>query len=813
MKCRSVGCGVESPDSDVDRLFCERCGWPLASGHVSHMPDTVNLRGSTPTPFQLRIDNEGGGRLRWDVVDLPPGVRLLDDPQEVATKTHSTSHIEVDPTTIDSREIALKVRLWDKTGVGHSDVRLVPLEQSYREVEELVRLQRQRHGPVRVPWKTVLFGTATQATPIVVTNEGETLVNVTATVTDGYEIYAMGQPRTREIRTQVAGGTDWTVNVCVQSGGAPRREGRLRLEADALPPIEVDLLPVTLSGNRPPAENYLVALDFGTSKSAVMVMDQHTRGAEPELIKWTHDQKDEDWVPSVVALDPHDQANRFGWEVQQTEYGKHIIRGMKTLLLDGDPRVERAVKYFITKLLERTDAQFKAKGIDVFASCRIVVTLPVLDNGPQFDLQREQTVKLVSEAARRFGIDSTAVETCKEPECAAIDFLHDLQTRMRNDPGGKMIQPGEWVCVLDMGGGTTDVTFAKVDLETDGSPTFSEMDSVGYPIAGDRIDLELYRCCIDQWLQKKRVKSVPDKTPVDQLTSDKISELPAFKLDGEKLEVVRGESLAAMSVLKESMYRQAPPSVKSWDAFSKQENFVNLAPEKVAPVLRKLAMQMFLMGVAAPERATDAWVASTGRPATTPSQASAPTNETWPSVRRLLEQLELTASQVRYLCLTGGTSLIPDFERLLREYVLIDNGTLPLVTRDSIRLNVVRGAARRSTMKIKGRLPYEIGIAFGSTVKTALGVGTVPGVQSSVREFFDCGERRTVSLVAMLPDRPMITLFTVEVTHPAQQDEGDYLEAEVSYNAMRFLRLRVAWRIKDTADVLPWTNLQCFPAV
>lgn len=781
MNCRTPGCNTTIPDVDHERRFCERCGWPLSLGLVSTRPEVLSFRGDLPATVEVCVHNQGTGTLRWRVQEVPKGVVAATDDREVVGNTEGRVGMTIDPKVVKEDTIRVVVRLWDRVGGSSVDLRPPEVDACWRDEAVDLRVRRERHGPILSKTKSVVFGGTVSASPVKIENGGETTLNVRATVSDGYYIQVPGQAKATAIDEKVTGGTSWTLTVG-RHDPKTTTPGKLTVTSEDLDPVEVVIVPVPVRPPQPPKERWVVAIDFGTNKSAVMVLEQKRRGAEPQPVTWEKQVGQAMWLPSAVELDKSTgEPIRYGWDVPNT-IQDNILRSLKMRLREDTDnaegeRVRACVVYFLRRLLERTASQFEG----VFDSARVTFTLPVLDNGEQYEKQRQRTLQYALEAGRGYGLREDQIDFYKEPECAAVDFLHMMQT----GPNGDKLPQNQWLCVLDMGGGTTDVTFALLNVLTSGMPTFDEVHSLGYEnMAGDHIDNEIYGWIVERWKENSRVKEPPESTPLPDIKMAK-----QVSLKGEPLALVRRQQVGQSQLIKENMFSTTPPTNQKYEA-TRSENEVVVTPEGLAPTLKIMADTIFITGLE-----------SGGK--------------TLPSVQRGLDKLSISPDRIKFLCITGGTSLIPDFEANLKKRVLTNRNMQTLVDREFIRLNVVRGAARRPAMVIQGLLPCDVSVTWDMEAETGLPTGTVPGATKTLEKHVLQGHTINVGLRLHFPDRESIILFSCPITNDADdidQYGGLTLQAILQYQPQGILRLQIVWNSEhNLPEPLPTQVVQQLP--
>jgi hypothetical protein len=611
-------------------------------------------------------------------------------------------------------------------------------------------------------------------------------MEVTARASGGFTIGIPGQPQGEQVGFAVAPGFQATLTIFCPSHPTSG-EGTLTLGVPGLPERRLDLWKVLVPPPPFPQERWIIAIDFGTTKSAVMVLDNFTKGAEPEPICWSQPggPEGEKWVPSVVAWD-QERPSRFGWQVGWTESGDHIVRHLKMRLREDNEKVQKSVVYFLKRIFEQVANRY---GPEIFRRARLVFTLPVLDNAEAYEEQRRRTLERVLEAGTDYDIREEQCDFYKEPECAAMDFLHELQSRVVNGETPNFIEPGSWLCVLDMGGGTTDITFAQFGVAEDGTPTFDRFQSLGFPHwAGDHLDEEIYRWCLGHWSREGRLVKTSQEH-LSEETLNALSKAEEIHLQGEEGgrydPLKRSQALDMICEIKEKIYSSTPPQQQNWDVFTRNENHIALQPEQLREVLRKMAETLFERGI----------------------------DREYPSVRTAMEHLwKMVPHQIQLLCLTGGTCQIPEFGEFLQEMALTWPRTQRLRTPEHIRLNVVRGATRRPGLRIRDRLFCDVHLAVGQE-QTTLPTGSVAGVSQEIEKHFLPDETATLEVRAVLPGQEPRILFSHDLINEDPDPMGLYLKAQIQYVAQKLLKIRAVWLTKPETEVLPWLTVQQMPAV
>jgi hypothetical protein len=155
-----------------------------------------------------------------------------------------------------------------------------------------------------------------------------------------------------------------------------------------------------------------------------------------------------------------------------------LISGIKTLArLHREPFQEERYKHVtVAELLKQYLKLLKSKirdyikdkySVDDRGNIQYVFTLPVLDRDKYAEGEKRMRDAAV---AAGFPKNSEMLKTIREPDAAAMQVVHRLHDK---DVVEKLKeiditpQPGQVMCVVDSGGGTTDICFGKLVLNED----------------------------------------------------------------------------------------------------------------------------------------------------------------------------------------------------------------------------------------------------------------------------------------------------------------------------------------------------------
>ncbi|HEY0074072.1 MAG TPA: hypothetical protein VGB77_08230 [Abditibacteriaceae bacterium] len=242
---------------------------------------------------------------------------------------------------------------------------------------------------------------------------------------------------------------------------------------------------------------YVIGVDFGTAGTSVWVRDGRNDRLKAQALRDDNARAGEDPLrfPTLIYVrqhNGHESGFFIGYNalIQSENDGPgrgFLVRELKTLLRQEDePFVEQyGPNYTIDLLLRRYLETLKNQIIDPKLSGEPEGTiawnfsLPVLDShesgaGVLFNRQKERLNRAIHAAGLLTGNEP---QFFKEPYCAAIYLL--LGYGNYQPPIGKKLESGQWACIFDSGGGTTDVVLGKLGREPDGRLSFQEVTTLG----------------------------------------------------------------------------------------------------------------------------------------------------------------------------------------------------------------------------------------------------------------------------------------------------------------------------------------------
>ena len=241
----------------------------------------------------------------------------------------------------------------------------------------------------------------------------------------------------------------------------------------------------------------VVGVDFGTSGTSVWMRSGKDAREAAFALKDPAARRDEDPLrfPTEIFIRMKggvEEKHGFtiGYEARQASEAQGgrglFVRELKSLLRgDEEPFVaEFGPQYTIDNLLRRYLQTLKEKIIDPAlgapgATIAWNFSVPVLDGhrgGARVLFERQKSRLEKAVRAANFVTTGCTLEFFTEPYCAAVYLL--LQHGQYRFPAGQSPKDGDWACVFDSGGGTTDVVLGRL-YHQHGRLQFEEVSTLG----------------------------------------------------------------------------------------------------------------------------------------------------------------------------------------------------------------------------------------------------------------------------------------------------------------------------------------------
>lgn len=514
---------------------------------------------------------------------------------------------------------------------------------------------------------------------------------------------------------------------------------------------------------------WIMGVDFGTHESRVYATPGFRAAARrvPRVIVRR---------PSTMGFSvgrPDDPA--CGISHERLRSYTDAVDGMKLLLNKGEslslvgrmwtPRelVVRFLRYL--KALAEESPEFDEPNVfDVSHSC---LAVPALETLTKRSLQADET----RAAAIEGGFPDHGTSIHLEPDCAALDFIHQRRTSAYEDFDP---QHGDYICIFDCGAGTTDISILRYLVGNNGQDAPRAGDAqdevhlqfIGVTgcelFAGNMIDRLLANAVLEKLERSPGFKKPPASQLKDLLAMKKreFEKLEdEFVLEGEEDSRLVRDMPDAVRVSKEQLYQyiRTRPTPEEMRKARLESSLVWPSPSQPGDAIRVEIPRQQIDEILAP------WlemILETGIHPRTGQHAMT-------SLSELLAEKGLERRDVHWACLTGGSSIMIPVAQAVYDFFKPESGgarrfkliTPPL---NEIRDNVARGAALRHQYRIEGRLPCDVYAtvtplvaenAPASMTRELLRAGVTDGAEQSARPIaLDYGYAVLVALGVRYPN-------------------------------------------------------------
>jgi hypothetical protein len=228
----------------------------------------------------------------------------------------------------------------------------------------------------------------------------------------------------------------------------------------------VTLIPVASPPLRTPP-GLVVSVDFGTSNTSVFCLETRTGVVEPISLMGDGRERRETVLYAPANVDP-----RYWQAFPEGVAAKDLLRDLKTLVRERTTGATARLEFYLRAILQNgISAYLDGRNPGDERTVEFVFTVPVLDgsDGPNY---REYLETLLG-CARAAGYENAErgwkVRSMLEPDGGALEVISIPEV-------SKTITDGERILIMDVGGGTTDITLGRVVLI--GQPHLEEIENV-----------------------------------------------------------------------------------------------------------------------------------------------------------------------------------------------------------------------------------------------------------------------------------------------------------------------------------------------
>jgi len=246
-------------------------------------------------------------------------------------------------------------------------------------------------------------------------------------------------------------------------------EGELRLVTeDGQDAATVKLLPAPAPPVRTPP-GFVVSVDFGTSNTSVFCLETRTGAVEAVPLA-----RDGQMRRETALYAPEDVDPRYWQAVDVRGVHPHkVLRNLKTLVREKAEGSQVRLEFYLRSLLRNgIEVYLQEKNPEDESPVEFVFTIPVLDgeDGEAHRAYRETLLRAIRAAGYEDEARGRSVRTMLEPDGGALDVLAHPEHGVRFTDGDRLL-------IVDVGGGTTDVTLGRLRL-TGGRPRLEEAENV-----------------------------------------------------------------------------------------------------------------------------------------------------------------------------------------------------------------------------------------------------------------------------------------------------------------------------------------------
>lgn len=770
--------------ADLAPAFCPRCGWPLGHGEAQLWPrEGVTVAAGQTARVSVFISSDGDGVLYYSI-DPDPRLRPEAVPElHGCIPAGSRAEVRFRITETGSGPLSLTVYTLSARPERAGDARTVAVEQLWVAQSLAIPLTSRTNGPVTTDAEHLLFGLDLDEQYLNVNNWGGTPLEVDFRCGPGFMVSAsptasflskgsFSLPPSRPSATTgpLASVVPLRIRRTSETSGPV---STLSLRPAGLPELQVTLEPMAPAPTPLAEHRYCVGIDFGTSKTAVAIVDQYQTPPRTRVLEWDRPRGDDRrWLPSAVYYDRQYSQALFGDQalaqadgaglndlaVRLSQKGRAelpqgtLFVGMKMALHgepvtddEPDPPIHRVVVDYFRYLFSSICA---TGGVDL-REAKVVLSLPVLDSHEAYKRQERRTLAAAAEAGEKLGLTPDRIVTEREPVCAAMDLV-----RLHADTHA--LNHGDWLCVFDCGAGTTDISLMQVAQLGD-EWRFPVIHPLGYEWGGDGIDQWIFMQLLGRWCSPDDPSNPPASGPVGvHPASEEVMEdqpaidldagsrqdpdslaprrdwmgimlaQDAYRFDGARLTVTKAELLHQVRIFKEEYLNVF--STRSREGLDTGDPIAELGPERLGngshwtplsidELAKNIALEFENI------RGCD------GRPL-------------YAALPQLMRSLDLFALRSLLVCPVGGGTLVAGWHEAVQRPRLGLNGGQILEAEPALRrLHVARGAAQKLLFRVTAPLPEDaqLQVLLGQPGGPAslleerhLSAGTAPGEASGL---------------------------------------------------------------------------------
>ncbi len=456
--------------------FCPRCG--RRSGRLADLPPQLLSLLPAQPEWDLPLRNLGPGALPFRLEVSTPHIEVIGTPSgEMAGGKDRNVRLRLRPDA--PAQVTGVVTVWARDAAR----RHWWIKDEEREVRAPLTITRRQAATLYVPTQTLLFADAAPTQCLHLFNQGDEPAPVTVQVPPAFTLSkttSLPGERVLGFTIEAHGAAAVWVTRAAPLGAERTLEvtcGSQKHRVELRP-----LLPPSRDRFKP---DYVVGIDFGTRNTSLRLRKVGAPDEAPLSIG-------EDRFPSTLFVNPaHPKSAVIGNEAwtawinawnDPAQPEVFLVNGIKTLIrLDLEPYTEKygpewsvahLLRLYLAELRRMIHQHLDKQGIKDESNILYVLTLPVLDTGEKYARQEERMRLAASQAG--FPDDPDLVWTITEPRAAAQQIAHALPHYAGREGFPPGIGADTRLCVVDAGGGTTDVCVGVLKIDESGRWSFVE---------------------------------------------------------------------------------------------------------------------------------------------------------------------------------------------------------------------------------------------------------------------------------------------------------------------------------------------------
>jgi hypothetical protein len=228
----------------------------------------------------------------------------------------------------------------------------------------------------------------------------------------------------------------------------------------------VRLVPIAAPPLRTPP-GLVVSIDFGTSNTSVFCLETRTGIVEPIGLMGDGKERRE-----TVLYAPGDVDPRYWQAFQEGVMAKDVLRDLKTLVRERTAGSTARLQFYLRAILQNGIAAYlEGRNPGDERTVEFVFTVPVLDGaeGPDHIHYRETLLGCARAAGFEDSERGWKIRSMLEPDGGALEVVSIPEISKRMTDGERML-------IMDVGGGTTDITLGRVRLT--GRPRLEDIENI-----------------------------------------------------------------------------------------------------------------------------------------------------------------------------------------------------------------------------------------------------------------------------------------------------------------------------------------------